>query len=53
MGGAIPEAINHRYANITFTSNEAGFTIIETSDDKETHTFYSNNGKKMEFVFDD
>lgn len=53
MGGAIPEAINRRYTNMTFTSNEAGFTIIETSDDKETHTFYSNNGKKMEFTFDD
>jgi len=53
MGGAIPEAINQRYSNMTFASNEAGFTVIETTSDKETHTFYANNGKKMKFVFDD
>ncbi len=53
MGSAIPEAINPRYTNMTFTSNGAGFTIIETSDNMETHTFYANNGKKKEFMFDD
>jgi hypothetical protein len=28
MGDAIPEAINQRYSNMTYTSNQAGFTII-------------------------
>ena len=53
MGGAIPEAINQRYSNMTFASNESGFTVIETIKDKEKHTFYANNGKTKEFVFDD
>ena len=47
MGGAMPEAIDQRYSNMTFASNEAGFTVIETTSDKETHTFYANNDKKM------
>lgn len=46
MGGAIPEAINQRYSNMTYTSNQAGFTIIDTTADKEIHTFYPNNGTK-------
>lgn len=53
MGGAIPEVINPRYTDITFTSNEAGFTIINTIPHKEIHTFYANNGIKSKFVFDD
>ena len=53
MGGAIPEAINQRYSNMTYTSNQAGFTIIDTTADKEIHTFFPNNGTKKEFVFDD
>ena len=53
MGGAIPEPIHERYSNVTFTSNESGFTVIETTSGKEIHTVYANNGKKMEFVFDD
>jgi Calcineurin-like phosphoesterase len=53
MGGAIPEVINPRYADITFTSNQAGFTVIETIPDKEIHTFYANDGTKTKFVFDD
>ena len=52
MGGAIPEAINQRYSNMTYTSNQAGFTIIDTTADKEIHSFYPNNGAKKEFVFD-
>lgn len=53
MGGAIPEAINQRYSNMTFASNESGFTVIETTTGKEIHTIYANNGKIKEFVFDD
>ena len=53
MGGAIPEAINPRYTDISFASNKAGFTIIETIPDKEIHTFYANDGTKSKFVFDD
>ena len=53
MGGAMPDAITQRYSNMTFTSNESGFAVIETNGDKEKHTFYANNGKKKEFVFDD
>ena len=47
------EVINPRYADITFTSNQAGFTVIETIPDKEIHTFYANDGTKTKFVFDD
>ena len=53
MGGAIPETIDQIYSNMTFVSNEAGFTVIETTIDKEIHTFYANNGTKIKFVFDD
>ena len=53
MVGAFPEAINQRYSNMTFASNESGFAVIETTNGKEIHTIYANNGKKMEFVFDD
>jgi hypothetical protein len=53
MGGAIPEAINQRYSNMTFTSNEPGFTIIETTRNKEIHTFHPNNGSEIKFVFND
>jgi metallophosphoesterase superfamily enzyme len=53
MGGAIPEAINPRYTNLTFTSNKAGFTVIETIPGKEIHTFYANDGTYAKFVFDD
>jgi len=53
MGDAISEAINKRYSNMTCTSNQAGFTIIDTIADKKIHTFYPNNGTKKEFAFDD
>ena len=53
MGGAIPEAINPRYTNMTFTSNEPGYVVIETSNGKEIHTFHANNGSMIKFVFDD
>jgi hypothetical protein len=38
---------------VTFASNESGFTVIETISGKEIHTVYANNGKEIEFVFDD
>lgn len=53
MGGAIPATLNQRYSNMTFASNESGFTVIETTNGKEIHTIYANNGKIKEFVFDD
>ncbi len=38
MGGSISEPIHDRYSNVTFASNESGFTVIETTSGKEIHT---------------
>jgi len=39
--------------NKLYESRTWGYTIIDIKGDKETHTFYSNNGTKIKFVYKD
>lgn len=48
MGGAPPhDRMNDRYSDKKFESEQYGFVIIDV--EKETHTFYANNGTSMKF----
>lgn len=52
MGGAPPnDSMNDRYSDKKFESDQNGFVIIDV--ENETHTFYTNNGTKIKFVFAD
>ncbi len=47
-GGAPPhDRMNDRYSDKKFESEQYGFVIIDV--EKETHTFYANNGTSMKF----
>lgn len=48
MGGAPPDDdMNDRYSDKTFESEEYGFVVIDV--EKETHSFYANNGTQFKF----